>query len=186
MLHEEAQVSIVAWPAALGECELCTTQSVELASAAVIQHPRGGRVELAACEPCVFALRRIAAAAGGRARFNLTPRVSRSHAEETVRPRRRTAVSDDSPELIQEFEAHLQDVDGTEYVASVLGRPRPDGNWEGWIEFASIDGDTVLRTQRETTQSSRESLLYWASGLEPTYLQGSFERASKRQLGQVQ
>jgi len=35
----------------------------------------------------------------------------------------------------------------------------------------------VLTTERETTQPSREALLYWATGLEPIYLEGAFARA---------
>lgn len=35
----------------------------------------------------------------------------------------------------------------------------------------------MRRTRRETTQPSRDALRYWATGLEPTYLQGALERA---------
>jgi hypothetical protein len=34
-----------------------------------------------------------------------------------------------------------------------------------------------LRTGQETTQPSRETLDYWAGGLEPVYLQGAMTRA---------
>ena len=37
-------------------------------------------------------------------------------------------------------------------------------------------GDAVA-TDRETTQGKREHVLYWATGLGPTYLQGALERA---------
>ena len=71
----------------------------------------------------------------------------------------------------------IKGMDGTEYTIAVYGMPRFDGTWIGWLEFAAVDGTSVLRTERETTQSTREGLLYWASGLEPVYFQGAFERA---------
>jgi hypothetical protein len=35
----------------------------------------------------------------------------------------------------------------------------------------------VRRSQIETTQPNRGALAYWASGVEPVYLEGSLERA---------
>jgi hypothetical protein len=66
-------------------------------------------------------------------------------------------------------------VDGRAYTAQVCGRPA-DVVWEGWIEFESTDG-AVLRTARETTQPDRAALVYWATGLSATYLEGAFSRA---------
>ena len=78
-------------------------------------------------------------------------------------------------EVIHVFDATVL-VDGTPYVAQVVGRP--DGHiWEGWIEFASQDGTNALRTRRETTQPDRAALEYWATGLSPTYLEGALQRA---------
>ena len=65
------------------------------------------------------------------------------------------------------------------YVARVYSRPRADGTWEGWIEFVAIGAAVVLRTDQETTQSNREDVAYWASGLEPTYIEGAFARARR-------
>jgi hypothetical protein len=67
--------------------------------------------------------------------------------------------------------------DGVEYVPQVYGQPRADGTWIGWIEFVSPDGTVSRRTGHETTQSSRDQVAYWASGLEPTYFEGAFSRA---------
>lgn len=64
------------------------------------------------------------------------------------------------------------------YEARVYGTEREDGTWEGWIEFHPVDAyGSVLRTGQETTQPSRETLDYWAGGLEPVYLQGAMTRA---------
>ena len=67
--------------------------------------------------------------------------------------------------------------DGQRYEITVRGSPISDGNWLGWIEFASKGDPRVLRTDRETTQPNRDALMYWASGLEPLYFEGAFTRA---------
>lgn len=67
-------------------------------------------------------------------------------------------------------------LDGMPYLAQVVGRP--DGHiWEGWIEFAAADGSDARRSPRETTQPDRDALVYWATGLSGTYLEGAFRRA---------
>jgi hypothetical protein len=70
--------------------------------------------------------------------------------------------------------------DGTRYVVRVYGQPRTDGTWVGWLEFVAVGAARVLRTGTETTQPNRAALAYWASGLEPTYLEGAFARAGRR------
>jgi hypothetical protein len=70
-------------------------------------------------------------------------------------------------------------LDSVPYIAQVVGRPA--GHiWEGWIEFAAVDGSDVRRTPRETTQPDRDALIYWASGLSPTYLEGAIQRTLPR------
>jgi hypothetical protein len=67
-------------------------------------------------------------------------------------------------------------LNGAPYTAQVAGRP--EGHvWEGWIEFAARDGSDRLRTPRETTQPDRAALVYWATGLSGTYLEGALRRA---------
>ena len=65
--------------------------------------------------------------------------------------------------------------DGKPYRAHVAGR-RKGHMWEGWIEFAAEDGSDVRRSPRETTQPDRDALVYWATGLSGTYLEGAFRR----------
>lgn len=70
--------------------------------------------------------------------------------------------------------------DGSEYDAYVLGARRPDGTWEGWLEFVARSRPHLrLRTPRETTQPDLIALGYWATGLEPVYLEGAIERARR-------
>lgn len=67
--------------------------------------------------------------------------------------------------------------DGTLWDVRVLGQERDDGTWIGWLEFSNPMRGT-LRTERETTQSNAEGLAYWATGLEPIYLEGALRRAT--------
>jgi hypothetical protein len=70
--------------------------------------------------------------------------------------------------------------DRIEYEARVYGAARADGTWAGWLEFHAVGrSGAVLRTGQETSQPSRRALEYWAGGLEPVYLDGALERASR-------
>jgi hypothetical protein len=81
-------------------------------------------------------------------------------------------------ELIQEFAEVVRDSHGGEYVASAFGEERVGGTWVGWLEFRPLGGGPALRTERETTQPDRGALEYWATGLEPVYLEGALARAN--------
>ncbi len=82
-------------------------------------------------------------------------------------------------ELIQEFTSEIPDADGHVYTARAMGRQRKGRTvWEGWLEFAPAGGRGIVRRSPiETTQPNREALTYWASGVEPVYLEGALERA---------
>lgn len=80
----------------------------------------------------------------------------------------------------------MQDPQMGQFRASIHGRERADGKWEGWIEFDPLDRrHASLKTDRETTQSSLADTQYWASGLEPACLEGAFERARWSSLRRV-
>jgi hypothetical protein len=125
-------------------------------------------------------MRRVIAAAGGAtargpAHLRLVPgdlplstSSSESFAPDTV----------GEPVLLHEFVEPFVDDDGQSYAVRVFGRARADGTWLGWLTFVGGNGQTVRRTPRETTQSNREHLAYWATGLEPSYLEGAFRRAN--------
>ena len=69
------------------------------------------------------------------------------------------------------------------YTTRILGDERPDGTWEGWIEFRPTDSNhPTLSTERETSQPNLVALEYWADGLEPIYLEGALARAQGRLL----
>lgn len=63
------------------------------------------------------------------------------------------------------------------YVARAFSEQR--GNvWIGWLEFHPLDGSgPVLATGEETSQPDSKAVEYWASGLEPVYLEGAIGRA---------
>lgn len=80
--------------------------------------------------------------------------------------------------LIRQHSDRVQDTLGNVYEVFVYGEPRLDGTWAGWIEFVPLDPTlSSRRTERETTQPDMPALEYWATGLEPLYLAGAFERA---------
>ena len=82
-------------------------------------------------------------------------------------------------ELLQEYATTVIDPDGTTHHVRSYGENRLNDTWIGWIEFHPTDlRKPVLRTDQETSQPNRTALEYWATGLEPVYFEGAFERAS--------
>ncbi|MFN2408109.1 MAG: hypothetical protein ABR594_18845 [Pyrinomonadaceae bacterium] len=80
--------------------------------------------------------------------------------------------------LLQEYSSQIIASDGTTYDVRSYGEERGDGTWTGWLEFQPADATLpVLATDQETSQPNRQSIDYWATGLEPTYFEGAFERA---------
>ena len=47
--------------------------------------------------------------------------------------------------------------------------------WIGWLEFTGA-GKT-LKTGEETSQPDKNAVAYWATGLEPVFLEGALKRA---------
>ncbi len=81
-------------------------------------------------------------------------------------------------EVLVEYDTVLSSDDGSRWIAQACGRRGRGTIWEGWLEFVPLDpGSRPLRSRRETTQPSRESLMYWATGLTPVYLKGALDRA---------
>ena len=81
-------------------------------------------------------------------------------------------------EMVYERAIALADEDGRRFdLVRVYAEEQPGGTWQGWIEFRSAEGESRT-TERETTQSNREGVTYWATGLEPIFLEGALRRAS--------
>lgn len=87
-------------------------------------------------------------------------------------------------ELLHEFRDPHRSSDGTLYRVAAVGRERPGGTWEGWLEFTPLPGGVPLVTPRETSQPNRKAAVYWAHGLEPIYFDGALERALRAALGE--
>lgn len=84
----------------------------------------------------------------------------------------------DMVDLIHEHHARIRTPEGIAYVPRTYATQQSDGTWEAWLEFDPIECDVpTLRTERETSQASREAVETWASGLEATYFEGAFARA---------
>ena len=80
--------------------------------------------------------------------------------------------------LLEEYATTVIGPDDTTYIVVSFGEERLDGTWIGWLEFRPTDPDKpTLRTDQETSQPNRTAVEYWATGLEPVYFEGAFERA---------
>jgi hypothetical protein len=79
-------------------------------------------------------------------------------------------------EVLVRYTGRILADDGTVFLPQACGGIADDGLWEGWIEFISERG-RALRTARETEQSNRDALVYWAEGLTVPYLEGALSRA---------
>jgi hypothetical protein len=80
-------------------------------------------------------------------------------------------------QFVRQYTAILKGPTGETFVARAYTDRQTGGLWEGWLVFFSLTTGAALATDRETTQGKREHVLYWATGLGPTYLQGALERA---------
>jgi hypothetical protein len=80
-------------------------------------------------------------------------------------------------ELIHEHMTHVRTPEGRTYIPRTYAAQQSNDVWEAWLEFEPIGGGPRLRTDRETSQATREALETWASGLEASYFQGAFARA---------
>jgi hypothetical protein len=83
----------------------------------------------------------------------------------------------DMAQLVHEHRAVIRTPSGAIYVARTYAEQLPHGVWIGWLEFTPASGGPTLRTDFETSQPTLEMVAYWASGLEPVYFEGAFERA---------
>jgi hypothetical protein len=82
-------------------------------------------------------------------------------------------------ELIHEHHTHIRTPDGLVYLPRTYAMYKGDGIWQAWLEFHPLESEglPVLRTDRETTQATREAAGTWAAGLERAYFDGAFARA---------
>ena len=79
-------------------------------------------------------------------------------------------------EVLVEFDAVFPGADGSKYAPRACARRTDDGLWEGWLEFSDLETGMVIRSGRETTQPSRDDVMYWATGLTRVYLEGALAR----------
>lgn len=198
MAADLSSISIAPQASRIGACDLCTRDAADLSALVTVTHLSGARVQFSACSFCERALRRVAASAGEAVRFvdGSASTVAAASAAETASSPTvagTTTITAEPAvelvelvgELIQEYAEPLQGSDGQLYLPRVYGAQRLDGTWIGWLQFAAIGGEAILRTNRETTQPNRAALAYWASRLQPSYLEGAFNRARRPHLVRI-
>ena len=174
MKADVAWVALAPQSAVSSACELCGQQSVDIVWAVRVRGP-DTEVRVAACDRCVLAVGRLAVLTGGQARFLIAPGARRNPAHH--------CGLEPPPERIHEYPDFVRHADGTPYLVRVYGQPRPGGTWIGWLEFVAIGPPITRQTGRETTQSHRRGLVYWALGLQPRYLEGALSRAHPVDVG---
>jgi hypothetical protein len=86
-------------------------------------------------------------------------------------------------DLLREYPILVGGTDEKAYVAQVWGREMPDRRWEVWVVFLPIEGGQARRTERDTTQATREAAAYWAAGVTAVYLEGALTRSAPLQIG---
>jgi hypothetical protein len=81
-------------------------------------------------------------------------------------------------DFVHQYRTLIALSDGMRYVARAYTERDPaDTVWEAWLAFFPLSGGAVVASDRETTQSKREDIDYWAGGIEPIYLEGALLRA---------
>ena len=166
-----ARMTVAAAPAVLGACDLCATPGQHLSAAVVVTHGAGGAVQFASCERCTRAMRRVVAALGPVTVEAAPPGVV------VAPPRAGGMAVTTMRELVMEYAIDVVARDGRSRRPYAWGEGRADGTWVGWLEFVDPAGGPVARTGQETSQPDRGALAYWASGLQPSYLEGALARA---------
>lgn len=157
----------------LGSCDLCLEPSAELTDAVTVENDLGHQIVFAACARCSRAVRRLVAVIGPDSN-RLTGAVTTldERAADGLRPR-----LDSQPQLIQTFLERVSTA-GRSYEASVYACARTDATWAAWLVFVDQATGETRSTDVETTQPDLPAARYWATGLEPTYLEGAFGRAT--------
>lgn len=87
--------------------------------------------------------------------------------------------------LLQQFEHQVRDSAGSVFNIYLYGRSRPHDTWQGWLVFERLPDGPRFSTDVETTQSSAESILYWATGLTDAYFEGALQRALRPAPGEA-
>ena len=155
---------------ACGSVRIATLYSrvcAEFPAIAVGHYSRSGRVDRFRPSACRWASR---TACVGRTFYHAPGRTRRTL---TALRLHRNAFM---PEAIAEPNYVVSDDSGRQYFPTVVAEPIAE-TWEAWLEFVPADDSPPLLTNTETTQSTREDIVRWATLLDDVYIQGAFRRA---------
>jgi hypothetical protein len=79
-------------------------------------------------------------------------------------------------DLVHDCAYRVTEPGGDSYRVRALAEKKRNV-WIGWLEFSSENDGSILRTGEETSQPTKDDVAYWASGLQPVYLEGALRRA---------
>jgi hypothetical protein len=79
--------------------------------------------------------------------------------------------------VVEEIDTIVRDRSNQSYRTYLFGANRPGDTWQGWLAFERQSDGALFEGPVETTQPDRDALLYWATGLEPVYIEGALARA---------
>jgi hypothetical protein len=82
--------------------------------------------------------------------------------------------------LVHVYKKSIRSPDGRTWVAQAWANKLLRGEWRGWFAFLPDDGGEPAWTDPETTQARLAWIRYWASGIQPLYLEGALARALDR------
>lgn len=170
-------LSVLGHEAAIGTCELCIQPDAQLTDTVSVQRRGRSLAVFAACDRCGRAVRRLAALIG--------PSSAVVAAEVASTPATLPQPKDLEPRpasgahLVHTFGEQLLVSNGQRYTVRVYGSGRDDGTWVAWLSFLDPLTGEARQTGPESTQSNLAGVSYWATGLEPTYLEGAFARARR-------
>jgi hypothetical protein len=66
---------------------------------------------------------------------------------------------------------------GGVYMVYVAARQRPDGRWEGMLEFRPRNGGDPVTSNAQTTQTTADDVFRWAAALSTAHIENSLTTA---------
>ncbi len=171
-------MSVLGHEPVLGSCDLCAEAPTELTDTVSIRRNNRAIAVLSACARCGRAARRISAIIGP----NSTIIAAETGAAAVNPPEHHRAEIAGEPILVHEFTEQVLG-EGRPFLARIYASQRTDGTWVAWIAFLNQETGEMRSTSPETSQSKLSDVVYWAGGIEPTYLEGAFHRATRLRVG---
>ena len=124
MLTDPVSLSIASFAARVHTCELCATGHESLRSWIVVRRARGGTVQLAACDRCGAAVRRIMAVAGSGSAAGPAQAAARTEAPPITASVELAAIDLVGTPRAELLRGRLQPRELSQYLSAPSCRPR--------------------------------------------------------------